>query len=217
MTSSPAPPPRWRRTARPSGCPSTRGRLPGTKVNGPSGAGPRAGTPTPAPVPASNSASTGTSTPPKLRQASAVRRPPPAVLRQALASRTAASRHGCPVPSTPPTNVRATPTYSASASIVTLSRTPVPRMMPPPPGPSRPERNPGAVRGRSARTCPTQPHASGETAPNPARPCPSVESQRLHRPQQPAGFVRHASVTTAIRRSTAAHADTPRDNAKRPA
>jgi hypothetical protein len=40
MTSWPGPQRHWRRTARPSGCPSSRGRLPGSPANGPNGAGP---------------------------------------------------------------------------------------------------------------------------------------------------------------------------------
>jgi hypothetical protein len=54
---------RWRRTARPSGCPLIRERLPGSRVNGPSGSGPLVGTRTLATVPVSSGANGPTFTP----------------------------------------------------------------------------------------------------------------------------------------------------------
>jgi hypothetical protein len=66
---------RWRRTARPLGCPSIHGRSPGCPVSGPSGAGPHAGTWTSVPAPASSCASACTRIP----------------------SRTPASWHGSPL------------------------------------------------------------------------------------------------------------------------
>ena len=83
---------RWRRTAQPSSCRSSRRRSRGSRANGPSGGGPHAGTRTSAPAPASCSASAVHAHRRELRRAGAVRRPPPAVLR--AAPRAAAQRRG---------------------------------------------------------------------------------------------------------------------------
>jgi hypothetical protein len=50
-----------------------------------------------------------------------------------------------------------------------------------------------------------------EHAADPARPWPSVENRRRHRPSQATNPVRYASVDTATRRPAARHDDTRRD------
>jgi RNA-directed DNA polymerase len=71
----------------------------------------------------------------------------------------------------------------ASASIVTLPRTPVPPMMPPPSRPAQPEREPSSRQRARAHARPTQRRTSSRNTPAiTARPWPSVENQRSHRP-----------------------------------
>jgi hypothetical protein len=97
-----------------------------------------------------------------------------------LTSRAASSPHGCPGPSTPPTNARATRARSARPATVTLSRISRPAISAPAfPGRPRPREITGAARP-DVRECTldSAAHVKPEHATGAARPWPSVESRR---------------------------------------
>ena len=141
---------------------------------------------------------------------------PDAVAEQ-LTSSAASSPHGCPGPSTPAVNTRATRARSARPAIVTLSRTalvinasafPVP--------PRVPGNHPGRRRAhRDAR--PTRRRASSRETRRQRGPSVAVHVEkptvRTDRPSAPAAG-RYASVDTATHRLTVTHRDTRRDEKK---
>ena len=105
---------------------------------------------------------------------------PDTIAEQLLTSRAASSPHGCPGPSTPPANARATRARSARPATVTLSRISGPAISAPAfPGRPRPREITGAARP-DVRECTldSAAHVKPEPATGAARPWPSVESQR---------------------------------------
>ena len=101
-----------------------------------------------------------------------------------LTSRAASSPHGCPGPSTPATNARATRARSARPASVTLSRTPPwPSAHPPSPPARVPGNRPG--RGRThgdarptRRRASSRKHAAGAARPWPSVKQPTVRTDR---------------------------------------
>ena len=119
------------------------------------------------------------------------------------ASRAASSPHGCPGPSTAPTNVRATRARSARPATVTLSRTAASPTRPPPfprRGPRRQVPDPAGRAQRNARSTRRR-MSSRNTAPAQpvyGRPCRADGvSDRSHRTDA----VRYVSVATVTRRN----------------
>ena len=115
-----------------------------------------------------------------------------------LTSRAASSPHGCPRPSTPPTNARATLARSARPATVTLSRTAGPAISAPA-FPGRPA--PGNHRGRQAEhgnARSTQRRTSSRNTP-PARPVRGRpwKADGVHRPSWRLDAVRYMSVNAA--------------------
>ena len=100
-----------------------------------------------------------------------------------LTSRAASSPHGCPGPSTPPTNVRAIRARSARPATVTLSRTAVPPSAHPPSPPVRPGEAPGPPGGYTGDARSTQRRTSSRNTPltRPVRGCP-WKADGAHRP-----------------------------------
>jgi hypothetical protein len=143
-----------------------------------------------------------------------------------LTSKIAPSPHGCPGPSTSPTNARAARARFARPASVTLSRTDTPAITAPAlPRPHRPGNRPGSRRTQGhARSA--QPRTSSRhnglrgplvrdgplvrgpyvpAAPVRGRPCKA--DGPAHRSQAPIP-VRYASVDTATQRPTALQGDT---------
>ncbi len=113
---------------------------------------------------------------------------PDTVAESSLTSKTAASPHGCPGPGTPPTNARATRARSARPVSVTVSRTATPVISAPPPRPPSSRGTTRAARRAHRDARPTRrPTSSRDTPLARARPWPSVESRRLHRPSRQSG------------------------------
>jgi hypothetical protein len=115
------------------------------------------------------------------------RSPRPAIpdtITKKLTSRTASSPHGCPGPSTSPTNARATRARSARPATVTLSRTAVPAISAP--ALPRPHHSPGGN------------HRAGRTHRD-ARSTQRLTSSRNTRPARP----------VAVRGNPAVHTDRP--------
>jgi hypothetical protein len=141
---------------------------------------------------------------------------PSAAFLVAVFLKTAASRHECSGPSTPPTNTRATRARSARPASVTLSRTGRPVISAPAfPAALVPGKHPGTAGGhRDARS--TQRRTSSRVTPaRTARPWPSVESRRCTPTVLVARTpVRYMSVTTAPHRPAVTHPDTWRDKKK---
>ena len=126
-----------------------------------------------------------------------------------LPSSAASSPHGCPGPSTPAVNARATRARSGRPATVTLPRTAALAISAPAPSPPSPgEIHQGAGRTRrctpdsAARVKPETHHRSG----------PSVAVRETadgaHRPSWRPDAVRYASVDTATHRPTVTHRDT---------
>jgi hypothetical protein len=128
-----------------------------------------------------------------------------------LTSKTASSPHGCPGPSIALTNERATLARSARPASVTLSRTARPVISAPPSLPPAPREVTGCRAATPGYTPDSAAHVKPRPAATAARPWPSVESRRLHRPRRRHRPVRYASVDTATQRSTALRDDTQRD------
>ena len=140
---------------------------------------------------------------------------PDAVAEQ-LTSSAASSPHGCPGPSTPAVNTRATRARSARPAIVTLSRTALvinPSAFPVPPRPRETTQGAGGHTGMHARLGAAR--QAGKHAASAARPWPSAEKPTV-RTDRPDGMaaVRYASVNTATHRLTVTHHDTRRDEKK---
>jgi hypothetical protein len=139
---------------------------------------------------------------------------PDAVAEQ-LTSSAASSPHGCPGPSTPAVNTRATRARSARPS----SRSPAPPWSSThPPSPSRPAsrettQGAGGHTGMHARLGAAR--QAGKHAASAARPWPSVEKPTV-RTDRPDGMdaVRYASVDTATQRCAARQGETWRHTEK---
>jgi len=83
--------------------------------------------------------------------------------------------------------------------------------------PGRPRESPVAPRARPRKcTLDSAAHVKPEHAASAARPWPSVESRRLHRPSWRPHAVRYTSVDPATQRSIARQGDTPRDREEQP-
>jgi hypothetical protein len=136
---------------------------------------------------------------------------PDAVAEQ-LTSSAASSPHGCPGPSTPAVNTRATRARSARPAIVTLSRTALVISAFAFPGPPR---VPGNHPGPGGHTGMRAARQAGKHAASAARPWPSAEKPTV-RTDRPDGMdaVRYASVDTATHRLAATRHDTRRDEKK---
>jgi hypothetical protein len=167
------------------------------------------------PVPARSVTSTRTMPPPALTATVTVSPGAPEPLcrtelpKTSLTSKTAASPHGCPGPSTSPTNVRAARARSARPASVTLSRIARPAITAPAlPRPPRPGKPAGQRADAGKCTLSSAPNVKPYTglrgppsvdssvpaAPVRGRPCKADGSP--HRSQAPI-FVRYTSVDTA--------------------
>ena len=130
----------------------------------------------------------------------------------------ASSPHGCPGPSTPAVNARATRARSGRPATVTLPRTAALAISAPAPSPP----SPGEIHQAAGRTRRCTPDSAARVkSETHHRSGPSVAVRETadgaHRPSWRPDAVRYASVDTATHRPTVTHRDTRRDKKKRPA
>jgi hypothetical protein len=136
-----------------------------------------------------------------------------------LTSRAALSPHGCPGPSNPTANARATPARSARPATVKLSRISRPATSAPAfPGRPDPGKSPGPLGRIYGNARSTQRHTSSRNPP-PARPVRGRpwKADGAHRPSWQPDAVRYMSVDTATQRSTAIQVTHDGTEKKRPA
>src|SRR5208282_693166 len=124
-----------------------------------------------------------------------------------LTSSAASSPHGCPGPSTPAVNARATRARSARPATVTLSRTTALAIRAPAfPARPRPGKPPGTAGGTYGDARPTRrPASSQETAAGAARPWPSVKQPTVRTDRE------GARIPSAMRPWTPRHSGSQRD------
>jgi hypothetical protein len=144
------------------------------------------------------------------RPARSARLAVPGAIAEQLTSKAASSPHGCPGPSTPTANARATRARSARPATVTLSRISSPAISSPAlPGRPPPEKSPGPAGRVYGNARSTQRLTSSRNTrlawPVRARPW---KADGAHRPSWRPDAVRYMSVDTATGRSTAPQGDT---------
>jgi hypothetical protein len=120
------------------------------------------------------------------------------LLKSSLTKIAASSPHGCPRPSTAPTNARATRARSARPASVTLSRTATAISAPALPGPPGPGKNPGTQRPRREIQARLGRERQAGT-PRPRGPSVAVRGKANGYTHRPTGTkpVRYASVDPA--------------------